>query len=44
MHNQLKLMESNKYLEPKSSVATNDLVKFMTVHQKNILHEKYKTT
>ena len=28
-------METNKYLDPKSSVAINDLIKFMNIHQKN---------
>lgn len=35
IHGQLKSMENNKYLEPKSSIAINDLVKFMVIHQKS---------
>ena len=36
-------MESNKYLDPKTSTTILELVKYMQIHQKNTLLEKSKT-
>jgi len=36
IYGQLKSMENNKYLDPKSSIAINDLVKFINIHQKSV--------
>ena len=36
IHHQLRSMENNKYLEPKTSQSILELVKFMSIHQKNI--------
>lgn len=43
IHHQLRSMENNKYLEPKTSQSILELVKFMAIHQKNIVAEKSKT-
>ena len=36
LHHQMKNMEKSKYLEPKSSQAINELIKFMQVFMDNV--------